>query len=174
MPKDFESLLWFGLRAVLKHLAIALCLGTGCGNGVPAGVPLCAAPCGGDKLQLDGAAGEECDAATGEWQGECDGAGKRTFYTHCDYNDLSCRGPNQLCSAYRSDPSSYFCAPYCDDDAACPTIPGFRAACNFAWCVVLCREHSCPSGMVCIQHAPFLDRAGEPIESQDVCVIASR
>ena len=173
VPKEFERSAWVGRRAAVLHLAIALALGTGCGNGEPAGMPMYATPCAGDHATLDGAAGEECDAVAVESQGVRHGAGERTIYAHCDDNDLSCPGPNELCSGYRSDPSSYFCAPYCDDDAACPTIPGFGAACNFAWCVVLCREHSCPSGMVCVPQAQFANHAGEPIDSRDVCVIAS-
>lgn len=139
--------------APLKHDAFEADSGTEdalCGNGV-----------------ID--SNEQCDPATPGWSMLCNQSCQRTLYETCD-ETATCGGLNALCASYVAEPGTQFCAPFCQNDAACPVIPGFQAACNLAWCAPLCNDFGqCPNGMACIRDVTFLDFQGNPRGPRSVC-----
>ena len=118
------------------------------------------------------AAAEECDPEAPGWQGRCDASCKRTLYQACASPE-DCSGLNSNCAAYTNDPGRPFCATYCERDADCPALPGFRAVCNFAWCAVPCDHGACPNHMLCLPDQRVLDHAGTARGEMSVCVIES-
>lgn len=117
---------------------------------------------------------EQCDPSVEGWRYLCDAHCKRRVYTPCESSVDDCGGNNALCASYVAQPGSQFCADFCRSDATCPVIPGFAAACNFAWCAVLCSDDGqCPQGMSCARDATFLDFQGKSRGEHDVCVVTS-
>ena len=115
-------------------------------------------------------ANEECDPSAEGWAESCDSACKRTIYNHCYVEEGACTKLNQLCAAYVPEPESRFCADYCEHDSECTGLPGFRAQCNFAWCVVVCDDGQCPNGMRCVPNMVLLDHEGDTRGTEAVCV----
>ena len=112
---------------------------------------------------------EQCDPSTPGWSALCDQSCQRTVYENCD-DTASCGGSNALCASYVAQPGTQFCAPFCQTDTACPVVPGFQAACNLAWCAVLCNDFGqCPNGMACIREVTFLDFQGNERDPRSVC-----
>jgi hypothetical protein len=93
-----------------------------------------------------------------------------TDYQPCESHS-ECEGSNDNCAAYVATGGHTFCAPFCVDDASCPAVPGFAAACNFAWCAVLCDDGVCPDGMSCQRSVTFVDNTGRSTGTRDVCVV---
>lgn len=93
-------------------------------------------------------------------------------YQACDGDPAQCELPNGNCARYTDDRRNAFCAPYCEGAQDCPRIPGYDAACNFAWCAVLCDDGACPDGMVCVHDSAFIDSTGAKQGRKDVCVTA--
>jgi hypothetical protein len=103
----------------------------------------------------------------------CAPPGRQALYQSCSGSSDECGDePNTKCAAYTQLGKNLFCAAYCEDDSACPTLPGFKAACNLAWCALLCNHGACPDGMICIADFPFKDCAGRDRGLKSVCVPA--
>lgn len=117
-------------------------------------------------------ANEECDPAASGWSDFCDDMCKRTVYEPCQQSQ-ECFGKNSLCSAYEPGEEHLFCADICKQDEDCAHLPGFRATCNFAWCVVLCTDGECPNGMRCVPDQMLRNDKAEVRETQvGVCTAA--
>jgi hypothetical protein len=101
-------------------------------------------------------------------------SGTSSAYQPCDPTTNNCSGDNALCASYVADAGAEFCAPFCQFDALCPSVPGYQAGCNLAWCALLCNEGRCPTGMTCLRDVPFVDFQGNDRGPRDVCVTASR
>lgn len=92
-------------------------------------------------------ASEECDPAVPELQKLCSNQCKRTFYGTCPAD--GCR--------FGDDPTEVpcgtagkYCSPICTRDSDCPSMPGYRIECAYAYqCTIRC-SGGCPTGMHCI------------------------
>ncbi len=104
--------------------------------------------------------------------GSCDSEDAVDRYQACYGESERCLELNSNCSGYTEDKAKSFCAKLCGSDEDCPTLDGFEAACNFAWCALLCDDAECPDGMECVQDVDFIDRDGNSRGPRDVCVIA--
>jgi len=120
--------------------------------------------CGDGKVDPD----EECDPRAAGWSQACDERCQRTVYEACEHTE-ECPGLNSLCAAYTNAPG-LFCADYCENDAACPLLPGYGAVCNFAWCALRCADGACPNGMSCLRDQAVIDTMGESKGNADICV----
>jgi cysteine-rich repeat protein len=129
--------------------------------------------CGDGYVQLGV---EECDAGARGWSGKCDALCKRMVYQQCQTTS-ECSGVNDNCAQWSGAGGPLVCAPYCESDAACPTVPDlalpdFTAVCNFAYCGIVCKNRACPSKMVCAPNISVLDHSGNTIGTRDICVVA--
>lgn len=121
--------------------------------------------CGDGQLGIH----EECDPKVDGWEERCSDACQRTVYVTCE-TSVECAGLNANCAGYNREIPGRFCADYCEGDAMCPDLPGFRSICNFAWCAVRCQDGYCPNGMTCVQDQTVLDHQGKGRGTTDICV----
>lgn len=115
---------------------------------------------------------EECDPAADGWGAACTESCTRVPYHKCESQE-ECGDPNSSCAAFRATAGSQLCAEFCVDASSCPTLPGYAASCNFAWCGLLCNDGQCPNGMDCERGFPAVDGQGIQHGTYDLCVIAT-
>ena len=114
---------------------------------------------------------EVCDYSVRDPDRRCPESGRKAVYQSCERGiDICGDDPDIKCAATTGDPENLFCAPYCETDADCPTFRGYAAACNLAWCALLCKRGECPDGMRCVPEFPFLDCIGGDRGTRSICV----
>ncbi len=92
---------------------------------------------------------EECDPTVEGWRASCSDSCTRTFYGECpsagcvfddDGTEVPCGSKGKYCS------------PICTRDSDCPSMPGYKIECAFAYqCTIRCTSDECPHGMHCIE-----------------------
>lgn len=114
---------------------------------------------------------DRCDPGVSDVDRSCARPAPQATYESCATGqDVCSADPDAKCAAYTDNPANSFCAAYCESDDDCPTLPGFKAACNLAWCALLCAKGRCPDDMVCVRDLHFRDCVAADRGFLSVCV----